>query len=849
MAGTPFVIDDDEANGLSTNGREPENLDDDVVEIEAAEFGYVRELIRKQPVPPGHRIVSSVYAFGIKIEPGMAFELKDPPAPDDLHRDFVRIMYISKDTTVATSNSTDHITLHVLRLRKTKHVNLKWSAAELCILILAASGDNRPDFQRGQQRCTLNDIIPLPRKIVFTNLPYSAEQHDCRVPGRVQRRMWEEGTLMCRWKRIHMYTVQGANNVQIQENGVKITTEIFQQLSQDEADEGCGMPDAAKILNFLVRRTEKRDRFEQTTRQNRRALREGMERLSVHPSTPSRKRSAPGEREGCEKQSLPRNFPTRYKGSALTDLGLHLFDRRKTYCFGDHFCGIGGVSAAARKAGLQIIFGNDFAKWAAASYRANFREPETETFQMHCHEFLTSGTAYRMRYCHIIHFSPPCQPYSPNHTIEGKNDDRNRDSNLAIGELLRAHCPRFGTVEQTSGLKTHEQHLEYFKALQRQFTDAGYNVQLRIVNLAEHETPSQRKRLMVMACWYVQRSSAANDPADNLCSPGEILPEFPPPSRGEKHGLRPFMTLWESLQGISATDPWHTPEKMRETQRARPQNKTLAAWDETMHRIIDTSGPAFLHPSGRPFTLAEGLRMMRFPRNYRLAPGIPLTWGWRGIGNAVPGDFKTKVYSRMIEQLKKSDEKIKAFLMPIEIDIEKDVRLPSRKRAASRQAVPKAEAKENGGGWQTDAIELSDSDEDLPDIRLGRLAAPRQPHQALRNMSQNLGLGEAPVFPQRPARRDGIFSSLPARHRPRKDGHDARPVSRETNTFVPKPENELSNISTDSSETSHRPQKKPRTMDDAYGTSKASAWASTPKPQDRAPRPSWTSTVVDLTKD
>lgn len=150
------------------------------------------------------------------------------------------------------------------------------------------------------------------------------------------------------------------------------------------------------------------------------------------------------------------------------------------------------------------------------------------------------------------------------------------------------------------------------------------------------------------------------------------------------------MTVGEAIHGISANDPLHQPDEPR---NGRAQNKPRAKLNETLPSIILTAGPAYLHPSGRPFTLAEGLALQRFPRGYKLAPGIPDSWAWRGIGNSVPGGFLCKVYERQIAELKASDEKIKAYLMRIAIDVEEEApptlgpSTPMRRPAGEREEI------------------------------------------------------------------------------------------------------------------------------------------------------------------
>ncbi|KAL4872122.1 S-adenosyl-L-methionine-dependent methyltransferase [Aspergillus spectabilis] len=171
-------------------------------------------------------------------------------------------------------------------------------------------------------------------------------------------------------------------------------------------------------------------------------------------------------------------------------------DRRK-YTFGDGFCGAGGVSCGAETAGLYIKWAFDLSPHAAATYRLNFATAECEESDIF--SFLTNSEEF-MR-VDITHGSPPCQTFSPAHTIASANDDANSACIFSCGNLIRKAKPRVHTMEETSGL--FDRHRETFFGVIHDFIETGYSVRWALLNCMEYGVPQSRKRLVIIASGYV----------------------------------------------------------------------------------------------------------------------------------------------------------------------------------------------------------------------------------------------------------------------------------------------------------------------------------------------------------
>lgn len=162
------------------------------------------------------------------------------------------------------------------------------------------------------------------------------------------------------------------------------------------------------------------------------------------------------------------------------------------YTFGDAFCGAGGMSRAADMAGFRVTWGVDHDAAAIEAYRMNFRK--ASCYHASIDQFLTN-----LEECiliDVLHLSPPCQPYSPAHTRDGKNDESNQAALFSISEFLVASRPRYAIVEQTDGILNKS---DFLSGLLLQFSDKGFSLAYKVLHGAEYGVPQTRKRLFVIA--------------------------------------------------------------------------------------------------------------------------------------------------------------------------------------------------------------------------------------------------------------------------------------------------------------------------------------------------------------
>lgn len=196
----------------------------------------------------------------------------------------------------------------------------------------------------------------------------------------------------------------------------------------------------------------------------------------------------------------------------------------QTLTYGDAFCGAGGTTRGAVMAGLRVKWGFDFDNHACTTWRLNF--PSATCYEMSSERFVALATPSPYSSyipddvkVDILHLSPPCQYFSPAHTIEGKNDEMNTASLFAVAAVIKVAKPRVVTLEQTFGI-LYPRFRGYFHSLICMFTSCGFSLRWAIVPLAQWVSlffyfcpreyksltvfqglPQRRFRLIIIASW------------------------------------------------------------------------------------------------------------------------------------------------------------------------------------------------------------------------------------------------------------------------------------------------------------------------------------------------------------
>ena len=159
------------------------------------------------------------------------------------------------------------------------------------------------------------------------------------------------------------------------------------------------------------------------------------------------------------------------------------------------FCGCGGLDKGFVNAGYDIVWANDFDKYAIQTYRANFDHSSIE------------GDIYNVSLDELPDFDVliggfPCQPFSMMGAERGFEDARGtlffRIAEIIQDRINKGKKPKAIILENVRSLKTHDKGRTYQTIKNILENDLGYKVFCDILNTVDYGIPQTRNRTYIV---------------------------------------------------------------------------------------------------------------------------------------------------------------------------------------------------------------------------------------------------------------------------------------------------------------------------------------------------------------
>ncbi|RDW79907.1 hypothetical protein BP6252_04545 [Coleophoma cylindrospora] len=629
---------------------------------------------RNPPVRHPYECIEQVTYNGMNLRPGKVVELHTEGF--NREEDFLRIKTIVRHVT------TREVTLRGVALQRNRHLNglLERKLNEICERYEIDLDDPRKPEEQCVVEVELSQVVRI-RKTVTTNLLFphgrDIEVYENSAAARLN------GTLIIRWKYICKYdsALHRQKNVWRERSIMRCTEK---EVTSDVISDSELRRSWLDQFNNMTCNNEERSQGCIVVHANpdeqaptvRRGSSRSTRSTSVQVIKVGRKREqSPDVGDGSKKRKILIDLED--TNQIMSRLSVKLVERNSVICldlgssghipptgtlqssnqtpkmkiprgkiwtYGDAFCGAGGASRGADLAGLLIKWGFDHWEHACTTWNANF--PNAHCYQMHSHQFVAEVNSGRVARVEILHISPPCQTWSPAHTVAGKNDEMNTASLFAVMAIIMAVRPRIVTLEQTFGICM-VRFQQYFNALIQQFTSLNFSVRWAILPLQSLGLPQRRHRLIIIAA-----------------CPGEILPRMPAFTHSDgSDGLHPFVTVNEVLAKINGRLRHEPRDPILDTAIQCDPPKPPYDGSKYLRRAITTHGGQNYRPDGlSDFSLREYAGLQGFPP-YHVFKGLAIK---KQIGNAVPPTSAEALFRSIIQDLSGTDEA--ASTQPIVID-------------------------------------------------------------------------------------------------------------------------------------------------------------------------------------
>jgi DNA (cytosine-5)-methyltransferase 1 len=319
----------------------------------------------------------------------------------------------------------------------------------------------------------------------------------------------------------------------------------------------------------------------------------------------------------------------------------------------DLFCGVGGLTAGLKAAGLSVQAGYDIDGACEYAYSYNneaaFIKKSVEDLSAKEVADWYSGQTPR-----LLAGCAPCQPFSTYNNGRDTKNDRKWPLLYAFARLIRDVRPELVTMENVPDVTKHEVYHDFVKELEQQ----NYYVWADRVACVDYGLPQDRKRHVLLASKLGPVELIEPTHQDRPRTVKQAIGRLAPLNAGGAHKrdrLHRSQNLSDiNLARIRASVPGGTwrdwPEHMRADCHRRDSGKTYPSvygrmsWSEpspTMTTLCYGFGNGrFGHPEqDRGISLREAALLQSFPRNYRFVhprEKVEFRSIGRMIGNAVP---------------------------------------------------------------------------------------------------------------------------------------------------------------------------------------------------------------------
>lgn len=328
------------------------------------------------------------------------------------------------------------------------------------------------------------------------------------------------------------------------------------------------------------------------------------------------------------------------------------------------FSGAGGMDLGFRRAGVEVVWANDFNKAACETYRRNFDG------RIHFGSILEVDYT-GLPACDLVFGGPPCQGFS----VAGKMDPDDPRSKLVFEfqKVVAAKHPRWFVMENVAALGRLAKFESVRQRLLEGYAELGYHVRYEVLDSQYYSTPQRRERLIMIGTTAEKGGIHFPRPLPRVISAREALVGMPRPGEPGNEGVcdaritvakKPVLRvspyagmLFNGLgRPIDLSRPCQTlPASMGGNKtpildERLLRDETAGDWLVSLHASMRTGAvkgkvevPGFL----RRITVREAAALQGFPPDFVFCGSR--CEQYRQIGNSVPPPFAEHVARTVVE--------------------------------------------------------------------------------------------------------------------------------------------------------------------------------------------------------
>lgn len=306
------------------------------------------------------------------------------------------------------------------------------------------------------------------------------------------------------------------------------------------------------------------------------------------------------------------------------------------------FSGAGGLDKGFHNAGFKTVVANEFDPKICPTFRANF--PEVNLIEGDIRDI--PSDAFPEHVTGIIG-GPPCQSWSEAGSLKGIEDARGQLFYEYI-RILRDTQPLFFVAENVSGMMA-KRHSDAVNGFMKLFDEAGYDVNLKMLNANDFDVPEDRDRVFYIgfrkdlnihdflyptplkhkptlreAIWDLQDTAIPAKEKNHTNGDACKVPN-------NEYFIGAFSPIFMSRNRVRSWDePGFTVQASGRQCQLHPQAPKMEKLEKNLQRFVP--GQEHLY---RRMTVREVARVQSFPDDYIFLYD-DINMGYKMIGNAVP---------------------------------------------------------------------------------------------------------------------------------------------------------------------------------------------------------------------
>lgn len=306
------------------------------------------------------------------------------------------------------------------------------------------------------------------------------------------------------------------------------------------------------------------------------------------------------------------------------------------------FTGVGGLDLGFHKAGFNTVVANEFDEKICPTFRKNFpnvRLIEKDIRKLSSEDFPDNIDG--------IIGGPPCQSWSEAGSLKGIKDARGQLFYDYI-RILKDKQPLFFVAENVSGMLA-ARNSEAVKSFLNLFDEAGYDVNLRMLNANDFDVPEDRDRVFYVgfrkdlgiknfvyptpqprkptlrdAIWDLKDSAI---PAKDKNHTNGLECKVP----NHEYFVGSYSPVFMSRNRVRAwNEPGFTVQASGRQCQLHPQAPKMVKVEKNLQKSVQ--GKEYLY---RRMTVREVARVQTFPDDFIFIYN-DVNYGYKMIGNAVP---------------------------------------------------------------------------------------------------------------------------------------------------------------------------------------------------------------------